>query len=196
MLVMGFGYRPGGRWSVDVIRSADKGASWSLVRNLTSEFGGHKINESAFVPWKDGYFVTTREYGPNQRIYWTDKEFRMLKENNLSARYEFIESHIGRPRLFVRNNNLYLLGRNWRTTEKQGRKMELVLLRINPETLDVDNWVVLDNKEGADVSDGYYAAPYFQERDGDMYFNVINYKGTNGKYPDIIRQEFLWEEVR
>lgn len=74
--------------------------------------------------------------------------------------------------------------------------MELALFRINPETLKIDKWVVLDNKDRANISDGYYAAPYFQERDGVTYFNIINYKGAHGQYPDIICQEFLWEEVR
>lgn len=196
MLVMGFGYRPGGVWSVDVIQSTDNGKSWTLVRNLTEEFGGHKINESAFVPWEDGYIVTTREYGHNQRIYKTDSKFKMVKEVNLSENYDFMESHIGRPRLFVKDGQVYLLGRNWRTTEKTGRRMELALFRLNPETLLIDQWVILDNAERANVSDGYYAVPYFQEREGKTYFNLINYKGVNQQAPDIQRHEYLWKEIR
>lgn len=196
MLVMGFGYRPGGVWSVDVIQSTDNGKSWNLVRNLTEEFGGHKINESAFVPWEDGYIVTTREYGHNQRIYKTDSKFRMVKEVNLSENYDFMESHIGRPRLFVKDDHVYLLGRNWRTSEKSGRRMELALFRLNPETLLIDQWVILDNKERANVSDGYYAVPYFQDRDGTTYLNLINYKGINGDAPSILRHEFIWEEIK
>src|SRR5690606_40147166 len=150
MLVMGFGYRPGGVWSVDVIQSTDNGKSWTLVRNLTEEFGGHKINESAFVPWEDGYIVTTREYGPNQRIYRTDKNFKMIKQRNLSESNEFIQWHVGRPRLFSRDGHLYLLGRNRRTTsEEKGRRMELSLFRIDPQTLEVTKWALLDNADRA-----------------------------------------------
>lgn len=197
LLVMGFGYRPGGKWSVDVIESKDNGKSWRLVRDLTEELGGHKINESAFIPWEDGYIVTTREYGPNQRIYKLDKDFKLLKEHNLSESNEFIENHLGRPRLFERDGQLYLVGRNWRTTsEAQGRQMELGLFRIDPGTLDVTKWVVADNADRAKISDGHYAVPYFAERDGTVFLNLIDYRGVNGQHPDIVRHEFLWDEVK
>ena len=196
MLVMGFGYRPGEQWSVDVVESWDNGQSWKLVRNLTKEFGGHKINESAFIPYEDGYIVTTREYGINQRIYRTDKDFKVIKETNLSETHEFIESHLGRPRLFSRDGKIYLIGRNWRTTAKEGRKMELGLFAINPETLTVEKWTVLDNSDRANMTDGHYAVPYFQDRNGITYFNVIDYRGVNGEHPDIVRHEFKWDEIK
>jgi hypothetical protein len=196
MLVMGFGYRPGGEWSVDVVQSKDNGKSWSLVRNLTKEFGGHKINESAFIPWEDGFIVTTREYGHHQRIYLTDGDFKVIKQHNLSTENDFMESHIGRPRLFSKDGHVYLLGRNWRTKEGQDRKMELGLFKIDPESLQVEKWVVLDNSDRANITDGYYAVPYFQEDEGVTYFNVINYKGANGESPNIERYEFLWDEIR
>ncbi|SHN33051.1 hypothetical protein SAMN04488057_12117 [Cyclobacterium lianum] len=196
MLVMGFGYRPGEKWSVDVVQSKDNGRSWTLVRDLTEEFGGHRINESAFIPWEDGFVVTTREYGPNQRIYLTDADFKFIKEHNLSSEYDFMESHIGRPRLFSKDGHIYLLGRNWRTEEGQERKMELGLFKIDPGTLKVKQWVVLDNSDRADITDGYYAVPYFQEKEGVTFFNVINYKGANRENPNIERYEFLWDEIR
>ena len=196
MLVMAFGYRPGGRWSVDVIKSDDNGGSWEFVRNLTDEFGGHKINESSFIPWDEGFLVTTREYGPNQRVYRTDRYFRMLQESNLSESHGFIEHHLGRPRLFTRDGKIYLIGRNWRTTDAHGRLMELVMLRLNPETLEVENWVILDNVDRANITDAHYGVPYFQERDGVTYLNVIDYRGLNRAHPDIVRHEFKWEEVR
>ncbi len=212
MLVMGFGYRPGGRWSVDVIKSDDNGATWTFVRNLTEEFGGHRINESAFVPWKDGFLVTTRAYGDSERLYRTDGSFRNLAEADLSAANPFIESHIGRPRLFERDGGIYLLGRNWRTARSgeprqplpgTGRLiggapgwMELALFKIDPESLRVTRWAILDNEEGINVTDGYYAVPYFQERDGGTRLNIVTYRAVNGAHPDIVRLEFDWAEVR
>ena len=195
MLVMGFGYRPGNKWSVDVIRSVDNGQSWTFVRDLTHEFGGHHINESAFLPWGDGYVVTTREYGSNQRIYLTDKNFKLLKSQNLSEAYPYIESHIGRPRLFAKDDNLYLLGRNWRTINDK-RPMELALFRLNAEALEIESWAVLDNAERANVTDGHYAVPYFYMRDGKEYFNIIDYKEVNDQFPNIERYEYLWNEVK
>jgi len=193
---MAFGYRPGGRWSVDVIKSTDNGQSWAFVRNLTEEFGGNPINESAFLPWKDGFLVTTRAYGDKERIYRTDRDFRKLAEADLSAANPFMESHLGRPRLFARDGNVYLLGRNSRTTQPQGKKMELGLFKIDPATLRVVRWAVLDNVERANVTDGYYAMPYFQEHDGKTWLNLIDYRGLDGAHPDIVRHEFDWEEIR
>jgi hypothetical protein len=211
MLVMAFGYRPGGRWSVDVIKSEDNGRSWTFVRNLTEEFGGHRINESAFLPWDNGFLVTTRAYGDSQRLYRTDAQFRKLAEIDLSATHPFMESHIGRPRLFTRDGGIYLLGRNWRTADTGGKRqelagtgrlvggpgwMELALFRIDPATLHIARWVILDNAERAKVTDGYYAVPYFQERSERTWFDVITYRGLDGAHPDIIRLEFDWNEVR
>ncbi|MBI4626155.1 MAG: exo-alpha-sialidase [Verrucomicrobia bacterium] len=196
MLVMAFGYRPGGRWSVDVIKSEDNGRNWSFVRNLTEEFGGHPINESAFLPWGGGFMVTTRANGTSQRLYRTDRDFRKLAETDLSKANVFMESHIGRPRLFARDGGVYLVGRNTRTTQPHGRRMELALFKIDPATLQVTRWVILDNAERANVTDGYYAMPYFQERGGKTWLNLINYRGVAGAHPDIVRLEYDWDEVR
>ena len=67
---------------------------------------------------------------------------------------------------------------------------------------------VLDNAERRLVTDGYYATPYWQERDGKVFFNAITYRGIGchlpenmdfpvdpGK-PDIVRLEYLWDEIR
>ncbi|MSU72694.1 MAG: exo-alpha-sialidase [Opitutus sp.] len=196
MLVMAFGYRPGERWSVDVIQSVDNGRSWTFVRNLKEEFGGHRINESAFVPWEDGFLVTTRAYGDSARLYRTDKNFRRLAGADLSQTNAFIQSHLGRPRLFVRDGAVFLLGRNWRTLPPQGKRMELGLFQLDPKALQVTRWFILDNAERANVTDGYYAVPYFQERGGQTLLNLIDYRAFDGKHPDIIRHEFDWADIR
>lgn len=197
MLVMGFGYRPGERWSVDVIKSTDNGGSWSFVRNLSTEFGIPQT-ESAFIRHGDGFIVSTVGYDQNlmARLHETDGNFKVRRQVELTRKYPFIERSIGRPRLFKRDGNLYLLGRNWRTTEPHGSKMELVLLKIDSASLAVTQWAILDNLERASVTDGYYAMPYFQERDAQTYLSIITYKGLDGRPPQIIRLEYLWNEIR
>ena len=79
-LIMAFGYHlPGGRWSVDAVRSDDAARSWNFVRNLSDEFGGHRINESGFVRHADGFIVTTRGYDGIARLHRTDGEFRVAQ---------------------------------------------------------------------------------------------------------------------
>jgi hypothetical protein len=70
-------------------------------------------------------------------------------------------------------------------------------LRFDPQTLSVDRVVVLDNEGGQmAVTDGYYAVPYWQQRDGRLRFNTIIYRAIGLKHPDIVRLEFDWDEVR
>ena len=74
--------------------------------------------------------------------------------------------------------------------------MELALFRIDPATLRIARWVILDNAERAKVTDGYYAVPYFQDRAERTWLDVITYRGVDGAHPDIVRLEFDWDEVR
>lgn len=178
--------------SVDVIRSDDNGKSWRFVRNLTKEFGNIPINESSFVRRGDGFILAARGYDSRQWLLKTDGDFHLKLKVNLTEANTFIKAHIGRPRVFARNGGWYLLGRNW--TDKG--PMRLSLFRFDPETLQVIKNVVLDNSEGENVTDGYYAVPYWRERGGRTYFNVITYKGVAKRDPDILRLEFDWEEVR
>lgn len=48
----------------------------------------------------------------------------------------------------------------------------------------------------ARVTDGYYAAPWWQAQDGRTSFNIVTYKGIAKRSPDVVRLEFDWEEVR
>ena len=74
--------------------------------------------------------------------------------------------------------------------------MDLSLFRFDPASLAVTRHVVLDNAEAENVVDGYYAVPYWQARAGRTYFNVVTYKRSFGRQPDILRLEFDWDEVR
>lgn len=225
MLVMTFTVLPGAKevdplrphaGSVDVIRTDDNGHSWRRVRNLTKEFGGISegisINESSFIRYGDGFLVAARAYDNRQWLIKTDGEFKLRKKVDLNAANPFIQSYVGRPRLFERDGHFYLLGRNWdkpptdrgtvlgydqlKSRQSGTTLMKLSLFRFDPDTLAISKHVILDNAEEENVIDGYYAVPYWQERRGQTYFNTIIYKRPISRNPDILRLEFDWEEVR
>jgi hypothetical protein len=202
MLVMTFANLPGGKpaprarapaGSVDVIRSEDHGRTWQFVRNLSREFGDVPINESAFIRAGDGFLVTSRGYDERERLHLTDGDFRLRRQSDLTATHAFIASHVGRPRLFAREGQVYLLGRNVR---EKGRPMQLALFRLDLATLGVASYATLDNAEGANVSDGYYAMPYFRGEGADTRLHVITYKALRPQPPDLIRLSFRWDEVK
>ena len=203
-LIMAFGYhQPGGRWSVDAIRSEDSGRSWSFVRNLTEEFGGIRGNESAFVRHADGFIVTTRGYDRVERLHRTDGEFRVRHQVELTGNYSFVNSYIGRPRLFVRDGHGYIIGRNWTrpvgASAQRGAtasEMQLCLLRFDLESLALTACVVLDNADNKKVTDGYYAVTTFSGAGDDTRLHVITYKGVGGQPPDIVRFDYRWADLK
>lgn len=194
---------------VAILRSEDSGRSWRFVRNLSREFGDVPINESSFVRYADGFLVVTRGYDNRARLHFTDNEFKLRRQVELTGTYPFIASYVGRPRLFMRDGSYYLMGRNWtqrteRTTGALGQDgvpnfpgaMKLCLFRIDPAALTVADAVILDNAEGGNVTDGYYPVPYFLERDGRSLLRVVDYKALDRRPPQIVEFEYLWAEVR
>jgi hypothetical protein len=202
MLVMTFSNLTGGKsvyptrphaGSVDVVQSDDNGHTWRRVRNLSHEFGDVPINESAFIRQGDGFLVTTRGYDNHERLHLTDATFRVQRQTDLTAMHPFITSHVGRPRLFVRDGQIYLLGRN---VSKKGMPMQLALFRIDPETLGATSHVILDNAEMQNVTDGYYAMPWFRGTGEATMLHIVTYKGRDKQPPDIVHFAFRWDEVK
>jgi hypothetical protein len=163
------------------------------VRNLSHEFGDVPINESAFIRQGDGFLVTTRGYDNHERLHLTDATFRVQRQTDLTAMHPFITSHVGRPRLFVRDGQIYLLGRN---VSKKGMPMQLALFRIDPETLGATSHVILDNAEMQNVTDGYYAMPWFRGTGEATMLHIVTYKGRDKQPPDIVHFAFRWDEVK
>jgi hypothetical protein len=200
-LIMAFGYhQPGGRWSVDVIRSENSGRSWGFVRNLADEFGGLKINESGFARHADGFLVATRGYDRIARLHRTDGEFRVRHQADLTGKHPLINDLVGRPRVWVRDGQGYLLGRNWTRPPKgpggATAPMQLGLIRFDPETLAVGAVTILDNADNRRVTDGYYAVVTYTGEGAATTLHVFTYKALDGRPPDIVRQDFRWAEVK
>lgn len=199
MLVMTFANLPGGKLvykyasqpgSVDVIRSDDNGQSWRFVTSVTRLLGDVPINESSIVRFGDGFIIASRGYDGRSWLLRVDADFRRVAQADLTKSYARLKS-VDRPRLFGRDGNLYLLGRN-----RLGRReSELAMFRIDPQTLEVNRHIVLDHASDRSPGDSFYAQPYWLSREGATFLNVITYKQTTGPGPDIIRIEFDWDQL-
>jgi hypothetical protein len=194
--------------AVHVIRSEDNGRTWSFVRNLTEEFGNLPINESAFVREGDGFLICSRGYDDRARLHLVDRNFALIRQSDLTARHDFIAGYVGRPRLFKRDGNIYLLGRNWtHQSERQtaprppgvaGHRtgQQLSLFRIDVADLSASRYILLDNAERRNVTDAYYAMPYFRSLGRLTVINIITYKAYDHAAPSIINLQCIWNELR
>lgn len=208
LLVMTFGYLEGGRWSVDVLATTDSGETWRRVRNLSDEFGVPGFNEGTLIPSGDGFLVASRSYDGHARLHEVDRDFRLIRQVDLTIASPWISGYIGRPRLLLHEDEIYLLGRNWtQPLEKPAeqtaanplgfpREQQLCLFRLNRETLTPEKCWILDNAEQAPVSDGYYAVAATAGVSNDRRLHIITYKGVRGAPPDLLRLEFKWNELK
>ena len=188
-LIMTFEYLAGGRRSVDALYTDDNGKTWHFIRNLSQEFGDIRINESSLLPYKEGFLVTTRGYDLKARIHRVDREFRLIKEANLTETTSTMDGYVGRPRLFTYGGSYFLMGRNFKPPYRE-IPMELGLFRLDPEKLVVEQSFVLDNAEQGEVTDGYYTCPIIVDTGDRELLNVFTYKGLFGNSPDILRLQF------
>lgn len=195
MLAMSFGYRPGGRWSVAILKSEDGAKSWTFIKNITEALGNVAINESAFVRTGEGFTVVVRGYGnqPTQ-IARFDAAFNLREVKDLTGT-GVLEGLIGWPRIYLKGGSLYVLGRV-RTPDTEF--MQLGLLRVGVKTLEIEQVALLDNESGTlPVKDGYYAGAYWTEKGGVTWLNTVTYRSVgDAGNPDIIRFSFPWSEVQ
>jgi hypothetical protein len=206
LMVMSFGYLPGGRWTMDVLHTGDAGRSWRKVRDLAVELNVPGFNEGGMISHGDGFLVVSRDYVRRARLHEVDREFRLRRQVDLTAESPHVQSYIGRPRLLRHQGRVFVLGRNWtragedpdaRTLQNPlGFKpaQQLCLLRIDLATLRPDAVWVLDNAEHGPVSDGYYAVAQTTGPADDERLHVITYKAVEGGPPSLVRFEFKWKE--
>lgn len=174
----------GGKRSVHVVKSNNNGESWLNVKDLTSAYKT-AFNESTIEKYKNKFLIVGRgDKKDSAFLFETDMNFNLIKKENLSSEYSCIGA-IGRPRLFIRREDYYLISRN---------NSCLFFYKINPATLQIEKWSKLYKSPGWG-GDAHYAEPYFQKRDGITYLNVVDYFPISGRYPEIVRFEYRWKDL-
>lgn len=204
MLAMSFGYMPGKLWSVAVLKSEDGAKSWKKIKDITKVMEG-PINESCFTRVGDEFFVVSRGYAKQEtKIAHFDKNFNVLQVSDLTGMNSALRGYIGWPRIFFKDNNLYVMGRLQVASPEgkidnkpEGKYMRLGLVRVNPRQLTVDRISLLDNEDGTlPIRDGYYAASYWQNTNDELWFNAITYRAMGSDAPDIMRFGFKWDDIK
>ncbi len=183
-----------GDTAVHVIKSTDNGYTWEHVMNVT-EASGMSINESSLEPLDDGgFFFVCRGYDLKTTVFTTDADFNITNKSVVSDEYSCIQ-YIGRPKIFKKDGEYYLVCRNVRS----GANEELALYKFDVENLAPETYVVIEEPMTTASSlggHGHYAEPFFVEKDGVEYLNLINYTNAYTGNPDIVRYELLWDEVK
>jgi hypothetical protein len=204
MLAMSFGYMPGKLWSVAVLKSEDGAKTWKKVKDITQVMGG-PINESCFTRVGDEFFVVSRGYANQEtKIARFDKNFKLLQVSELTGKDLSLRGYIGWPRIFHKDNKLYVMGRlrvespqSNQGNAPESKNMRLGLVRVNPQDLTVDRISLLDNEDGSlAVRDGYYADSYWQKTNNELWFNAITYRALGSNEPDIMRFAFKWDDIK
>ncbi len=183
-----------GDTAVHVIKSTDNGYTWEHVMNVT-EACGMSINESSLEPLDDGgFFFVCRGYDLKTTVFTTDADFNITNKSVVSNEYSCIQ-YIGRPKIFKKDGEYYLVCRNVRS----GANEELALYRFDVENLAPETYVVIEEPMTTASSlggHGHYTEPFFVEKDGVEYLNLINYTNAYTCNPDIVRYELKWDEIK
>ncbi|MBE6569616.1 MAG: exo-alpha-sialidase [Ruminococcaceae bacterium] len=174
---------PDARKSVELLVSDDNGETWTDMLCLDTLLDA-SLNESTLAVFDNKLYILCRGYDKKAHIAVLDDALNLLNTAVYDKSLEIYNT--GRPKLFVRDGNLYSILRNHCT---ENSAMDLSMLRINPENLVIEQKVILD---AAKPQDGYYAEHYFV----DDTFNLITYKPNASATPDITLLTFDWNEIR
>lgn len=177
---------------VPIIKTDDNGHSWTYVTSLT-DLAGVSINESSFIELSNGdFFFICRGYDESTIAIRTDSNFNLIKKTVVSADYYSI-GYIGRPKLFEKDGEYYLVCRNVRKDANE----ELALYRFDVENLVPETYVVIEEPmTSSRAGNGHYSEPYFITKDGVEYVNFINYTNAYTGDPDLVRYELIWDEIK
>ena len=173
---------PNPQKTVEILTSPDNGETWTDTACLDKLLDA-PLNESTLAVLDDKLYVLCRSYRKETYLAVFDETMNMANSAVYGEADEIV--NIGRPKLFAKDGALYGIMRNHRTADSP---MELILVKIHPETLAIEKTVVLDNTQ---PKDGYYAEHYF---DGNT-FCVVTYKMTGTDKPDLVLLTFDWDEL-
>ncbi len=180
-----------------LVKSSDNCQTWEFVKNLKQEML-YVFNEST-IEYYDGKLLFVGR-GDKQvtKAALINLDGTVDKIRNIGVDFDCI-GHNGKAEIIVQDGEYYLILRNM--LPDVGNAMELPLYRMDPATLSLETYVELQPKNtGTNGGDGFYAESYFQEKDGEMYFNVITYTraytNTSSGVPSIVRFEYKWDEIK
>ena len=74
--------------------------------------------------------------------------------------------------------------------------MQLALFRLDLAAPGLAACTILDNAENANVTDGYYAVPWFRGAGTETVMHLITYHGLDRRPPDLVHLAFRWDEVK
>ena len=167
--------------TVELLCSADNGETWEDKVSLDA-LSGLSLNESTLCAAGDMLYVFCRPYSNDCCLLVFDRDFHLVKTARYSEKSDGI-CRIGRPKLFLRDGYLWCILRNHKTADAP---MELMMLKIDPDSLEIRQQYILDDTQ---PGDGYYAEHYF---DGDT-FCVVTYKTNGTQKPDILLLRTDWK---
>ena len=180
-----------------LVKSSDNCETWEYISNLEKDML-YLFNESTIEYWNGKLLFVGRGDKKVTKAALINLDGTIEKIRNIGVDFDCID-HNGKAEIIVKDGEYYLILRNM--LHDVGNAMELPLYRIDPATLSLETYVELQPKNtGTNGGDGFYAESYFQEKDGETYFNVVTYTraytNTSSGVPSIVRFEYKWDEIK